>query len=38
MNVFWTYKAIGQLENIFNYYKSQANLHVARKETATIVE
>lgn len=38
MKVFWTDTALSHLENIFDYYKSQVNLNVARSKTLKIVE
>ena len=38
MKIFWTEKALNQLEDIFNYYKVEANIKFARKLTKGIVD
>ncbi|MFU8842930.1 MAG: type II toxin-antitoxin system RelE/ParE family toxin [Bacteroidales bacterium] len=38
LRVFWTNTARFQLEDIFNYYKSEASIRVARKLVKQIIE
>jgi len=38
MKLFWTDQALGQLEDIFDYYKVTAQISTARKIATTIVD